>query len=552
MRAVHIGVGHDDDLVIAGLGAVEILANAAAQRRNQRLNLRVAEHAVQACALHIQNLAAQGQNGLVGAVAALLRRAPRRNALDQKELALRRIALLAIRQLARQAVVGERALAARQVARFARRRTGARRVHYFGDDGAGSGRILLQMVQQFLVEKALHQPAHLGGAELGLGLPLEFGLGELHRYDRGESLPDIVAADGFRQLARRLALRALFLLRGDMAVQRPGKRSAETDEMRAALHRIDIVCEGKHILVVGIVVLHCDFNGYRLAARFAGNALFSRQADGRRVQWCTRAGQVLDEGCNAAFKTEVVLLAAALVADGDAHTGVQKGELAQPLAQCVERELRALLENLGVGVEGDLCARVAGLAGFPQRCCGVAALKALAPNFAAEPHLEFQPLAQRIHHRNADAVQPAGHLVCLLVELAAGVQGGENHLGGRALLGGVLVHRNAPAIVAHRDGAIVVDCDLDFAAETGQRLVNGVIHHLIDKVVESIGPGGADVHGRPLAHRVEALENLDGTGVVTHPNLSAQPSESARPAHGPRAISRRSAVPRPALRGAWA
>ena len=50
---------------------------------------------------------------------------------------------------------------------------------------------------------------------------------------------------------------------------------------------------------------------------------------------------------------------------------------------------------------------------------------------------------------------------------------------------------------------------------TGQSLVDGVIDHLIDHVVQARAVVGvADIHARPFAHRVQALENLDGIGAV--------------------------------------
>ena len=48
-----------------------------------------------------------------------------------------------------------------------------------------------------------------------------------------------------------------------------------------------------------------------------------------------------------------------------------------------------------------------------------------------------------------------------------------------------------------------------------QRLVDGVVDHLIDHVVQARPViGVADIHARPLAHRIQALENLDGIGAV--------------------------------------
>ena len=83
---------------------------------------------VEARLLHVQDLAAQGQDGLERAVAALLGRAAGGVALDQVQLALLGVALLALGELAGQARAVERALAAGEVARLARGLAGARGV----------------------------------------------------------------------------------------------------------------------------------------------------------------------------------------------------------------------------------------------------------------------------------------------------------------------------------------------------------------------------------------------------------------------------------------
>ena len=62
----------------------------------------LSQHLVQARLLDVEDLAAQGQDGLEASVAALLGRAAGRVALDDVQLAPRRVALLAVGQLAGQ------------------------------------------------------------------------------------------------------------------------------------------------------------------------------------------------------------------------------------------------------------------------------------------------------------------------------------------------------------------------------------------------------------------------------------------------------------------
>ena len=92
MAAVDVGVGHQDDLVVAELLDVEVppLADAAAERRDERADLREREHLVEARALDVEDLALEREDGLKLPVAPLLRRAAGAVALDDVDLGSRR------------------------------------------------------------------------------------------------------------------------------------------------------------------------------------------------------------------------------------------------------------------------------------------------------------------------------------------------------------------------------------------------------------------------------------------------------------------------------
>ena len=103
VRAVDVGVRHDDDLVVAQLVRIELVASdAGAERGDQRADLLAAQHLVEARALDVQNLAAQRQHGLEFAVAALLGGAAGAVTLDDEQFGLGGIALLAVGKLAGQ------------------------------------------------------------------------------------------------------------------------------------------------------------------------------------------------------------------------------------------------------------------------------------------------------------------------------------------------------------------------------------------------------------------------------------------------------------------
>jgi hypothetical protein len=166
--------------------------------------------------------------------------------------------------------------------------------------------------------------------------------------------------------------------------------------------------------------------------------------------------------------------------------------------------------------EGDFRAGAfATVADHLERRLRLAVGKAHVVLLAVLPDLEFQRLRKRVDDRDADAVQAARDLVGVLIELPAGVQLGHDHLGRRNAFLPVNADRNPPTVVAHRHGTIAVQDHLDGVAIAGERLVDRVVHHLVDHVVQAGTVFGvADIHARPLAHGVEPAQDLDRLGIV--------------------------------------
>ena len=160
MGAVHIGVGHDDDLVIAQFFQIELRPDAGAQRLDQRTDFTAGQHAVEPGALHVQYLAAQGQDGLVLAVAAILGAAAGGIAFDQEQFRFDRITLLAIGQLAGQARHFEHALAPGQVTRLLRGFARGGGINDLGHDGLGVSGVFLQPHVQPIGHQAFQRLAH--------------------------------------------------------------------------------------------------------------------------------------------------------------------------------------------------------------------------------------------------------------------------------------------------------------------------------------------------------------------------------------------------------
>ena len=106
-------------------------------------------------------------------------------------------------------------------------------------------------------------------------------------------------------------------------------------------------------------------------------------------------------------------------------------------------------------------------------------------------------------------MQTTGNFVAVGIEFAAGMQFGHHHLRGRDAFFEVDVHGNTAAIVDYRYRVVNVNSAVDLVAMTSQGFIDGIVHNLINQVVETSLAGGADVHGWPLPNGLQAFKNFD-------------------------------------------
>ena len=259
MRTVDVCIGHDDDLVVARLGDVKVAAvtgtrrDAATDRGDQRLDGVTRERAVVAHALDVQNLAAQGQDRLDVSATAVLGRTACRVALYDKELGQLGIAHRAVGELAGQRRRLEQALAAGRLARLAGGVAGLASLLGLLDDLASGLGMLLQVIGKTVGHDLERERAHIGAAELGLGLALKLRIGQLDRNDGRKALAHIVAAQVGVLLLEQVLLAGVI-------VNHAGERGAETLEMHAALGGIDVVGKRHDVLAIAGIPLqrHLD------------------------------------------------------------------------------------------------------------------------------------------------------------------------------------------------------------------------------------------------------------------------------------------------------
>ena len=118
----------------------------------------------------------------------------------------------------------------------------------------------------------------------------------------------------------------------------------------------------------------------------------------------------------------------------------------------------------------------------------------LPPDLTFAVDLGLEPFGKGVDDRHAHAVQAAGDLVRIVVELAAGVDLGQDDLERADAALGMEVDRDAAAVVDDRDRAIGVDRHVDILAVAGHRLVDRVIDDFVHKMVKAPRRCVADIH----------------------------------------------------------
>ncbi len=221
--------------------------------------------------------------------------------------------------------------------------------------------------------------------------------------------------------------------------------------------------------------------------------------------------QPLHELANTTLRIKGGRLAAfPLIRKLDGDSAVEKCQFPQPCGQDLGIESQIFGKNLRIRPEPDLCAASVAGPHIGERAIRNAAGIRLTVPASAPVHQKLQFFGQEVDDRHAHAMQPARNFVGALVEFAAGVQGGHDQLSSRATGLRVFVHRNPAAVIADLRGPVGEQAHFDSVAMAGERLVHGVVHDLVDQMMQ---PGSivgvADIHARKLAHRLPVFQDFD-------------------------------------------
>ncbi len=322
VRAVDVSICHDHNLVIAQLVEILfflILTDTDAQSSDESPNFLVAEHLVHAGLLNVENLTAQGENGLMFRVSALFGRAACRVTLNNEYFGFLGLLGLAVGELAGQGVVGECAFTTNQVTRFAGRFTCPGRINDLLNDEARFLGVLLEKHVQFFVDDTGNEPRRFGVTQLGFGLSLELRIAQFDRNDRGQAFTDIITGQFLDQLLGQIGVL-------DVVVDGTGQGGLVTGQVGTTFDGADVVRKRVGVFLVGRRVLQCELDDHVFGLTFAVDDL----ADGVQV-----LVDIIDVLSDTTLKFEHFgfSIRVALVLELDGKTGVEVGQLLETLLE---------------------------------------------------------------------------------------------------------------------------------------------------------------------------------------------------------------------------
>ena len=281
--------------------------------------------------------------------------------------------------------------------------------------------------------------------------------------------------------------------------------------MRSAICRRDAVGKRKHHLVGALRPLQHHIHLGTLAVGVLCRKPHQLRMRHRRARAHNQLRQVVrDPALGLVLRPRPL----PLILVDHPKTGREVGLVLQPLRDRLGVKT-GLFKDLRVGPKEDGRARPDRIAHHPNRRHRDAALVALLMPLPATLDRRDQLHRQRVHHRAANAMQAARAHVAALLKLPARMQRRENDLQRAPLLRRVHVDRDATAVVCDAHAPLIgVQHHLDEARMPIQRLVHRIVHHLPEKVMQTARVCAADVHRRPLPHRLEPLEDGDLGSII--------------------------------------
>ena len=504
MRPVHVGVGHDDDLVVAELLEVESplpfpVADAGANGGDHRADFGVLQHLVQPGFLHVDEFTPDGQNCLELAVAPLLGGAAGRVTLDNIDFGVGRIAIRAIGQLPGQPAARQCALA-HGVARFASGFARPGRHQRFVHAALGHRWIGIEITHQSLVNDGGNDAVDFRVHEFDFGLRFETRIRQLQAQHADQPLANVIARNGGIFFLQQIAgLRVL--------VDRPGESAPKAGHVRAPVWVRNRVGKAKNLIGVTVVVLHHAIDKHLV--------LLTVDRDGFGVNDLFILPQLLHELLDPFLvKKSFGLIFQPLVGQKDLHARVEESQFPETIGQDLELELGGDRENGGVRLESDQGPGAVRLADDLELLRRLPSLKSHVVNIPVPGYFHLEPIRKSVNTLGSHPVQPARIFVCALAKLAARVQVRQHQFNRRHVEFWMHIHGDTASVIPDGARAIHMDSHLDAMAKPGQMFIDGIVQHLENAMMQPALIRVADVHARTFSDRLQPFEFIDLRGIV--------------------------------------
>ena len=192
MGTVHVGIRHDNDLVITEFGNIEIIMDAGAEGSDHCFDLFIGVDPVFPGLFHIQDLSAQGQDGLGRSAACGFGTAARGISLYQENFTVLGILIGTVRQLAGKTHGIQDRFPSGHFPGLPGRFPGPLGHQGFINNGPGNGRILFQKIFQLFGNNTVRGAPGFHIAQLLLGLPFKLGILDLDADDCRDAFTDIL------------------------------------------------------------------------------------------------------------------------------------------------------------------------------------------------------------------------------------------------------------------------------------------------------------------------------------------------------------------------
>ena len=126
----------------------------------------------------------------------------------------------------------------------------------------------------------------------------------------------------------------------------------------------------------------------------------------------------------------------------------------------------------------------------------------------------LHPFRESVDNGCSDAVKASRKFIALSAEFASGVKDGENDLKSRYAHLRVNVTRDPSSVVPDRTASVGKELYLYPVTFAGKRLVDRVVHYLVDKVMQTPDRSRSDIHSGTYPYGFKALKDLYLTFVI--------------------------------------